>query len=858
MQPDHESTAGASQTQPGRSARAKAGASDAHAGLDQLQALVGTLHAQVASLELENAKLRRLTGASGDNPPPAGLSLEVLDCLAARVAVVDRDGVIRFVNRAWQAFAAAHEAARADVGANYLSVCDEAHGAYAEGAADFARAVREVLRGERAVYELEYPCHDDDAQRWFTVTVTQLPVAGSCGALVVHEDVTQRKQAELELQRSRDDLERSLSARLADLQQREQELSLLSRAVRQSSEGVSIVDVHGTVTFVNRAFAQMHGYEPAEVIGRHLSVFHTPEQMPAVNDCLLQLLATGDFRGEMGHARRDGSTFFTEMHNALLRDDAGRPCAFLGTARDITAQRQAERELRLSEHRLRMIIEQAPVAVVIYGADGRIRAFNAATHRIFGVPVPQRDRFLETHNVLDDPQLEAHGVAPFVRRAYAGEPVHYPPIPYTVPQAAGQPNRLVWLEGVLYPVVDDEGELQEVVALHLDISDRRRAEQESRELQQQLFQAQKMEAVGQLAAGVAHDVNNLLTVIMGSVAQLERDLPLDQSAADALAAIAHASEQASGVTRALLTYSHKLPTHKQVTDLRQAVADTAPLLRRLLPGQIGLRIDTEGDCPMWVCADATQIQQVVMNLAVNARDALPNGGTLTVRLEAHGGEAGEGAASEARLFVCDTGVGMTPAVRERVFEPFYTTKARGHGTGLGLAIVHGIIEDHGGWVELTSELGVGTCFTVCLPGVAPPADDPDQATHAAAPPPPRETILVAEDNQFIRGMLATSLRGMGYDTLLASDGEQLLAAYAGHRDRIRLLILDLDLPRRNGWECFRLVRQRDADLPVLIVTGDHAAAADVDALGPVGLLHKPFRLDHLTQAVRELLGPARE
>ena len=402
---------------------------------------------------------------------------------------------------------------------------------------------------------------------------------------------------------------------------------------------------------------------------------------------------------------------------------------------------------------------------------------------------------------------------------------------------------------------------QRTAELEEEIEAREKAEEERITLERQLHQAQKMEAVGQLAGGVAHDFNNLLTVIFANLHSIQQTLPQEMVPTESLRMIEEAAEQASGVTRSLLTFSRKVPAEKKVVMLSQVVAKATRLLGRALPASIELVVDVPDEPPLRVNADATQIQQVVMNLAINARDAMPKGGTLTIAVkpshESLGGTSDEPEnveSASARLIVSDTGTGMTPEVKHRIFEPFFTTKPREHGTGLGLSIIHGIVKDHGGQIEVESEVGQGTTFLVKLPCTALREDD----GSSEQPPPSQrgagELILVGEDHQYVRQLMTSALASLGYQVIEASDGEELMAQYERHAGNVRVIIADVDMPKRNGLECLRMIRERDARQPVMLTTGN----IDVDletqcAKAHAPLLRKPFQISALTRLVANLL-----
>ncbi|MGQ9651691.1 MAG: response regulator [Phycisphaerae bacterium] len=396
-----------------------------------------------------------------------------------------------------------------------------------------------------------------------------------------------------------------------------------------------------------------------------------------------------------------------------------------------------------------------------------------------------------------------------------------------------------------------------------EIRERLRTEEEKRVLQEQLYHAQKMEAVGQLASGIAHDFNNLLTVIFSNVDLIRQQLPQDQekSIGACLEAIWEAARQAMGVTRSLLIFARKVPGEKKPVDLRATVERTVRMIRRALPASIELVTETTGETPIWTFADETQIQQVIMNLAVNARDAMPGGGTLRIAVGPAGGP-GDGRADESKgrqtalvcLTVSDTGAGIPPDIQTRIFEPFFSTKPRGAGTGLGLSIIDGIVKEHGGRIEVQSEVGKGATFRVILPACEPGVEAEAKEPPSGGPPGRGEKILLAEDDEYVGTVLATRLEVDGYGVIRAKDGRSMLEACRQHGEAIRLLVVDFDLPKRNGIDCLKDLRAEGRHTPAILMTG--SAEVDLTERLPsdTRLLRKPFQVVELTRMITEALA----
>jgi signal transduction histidine kinase/ActR/RegA family two-component response regulator len=402
--------------------------------------------------------------------------------------------------------------------------------------------------------------------------------------------------------------------------------------------------------------------------------------------------------------------------------------------------------------------------------------------------------------------------------------------------------------------------------LRRDILEREEATRQRAALQEQLHQAQKMEAVGQLASGVAHDFNNLLTVILLNVDLLENRLPGSPVATEATATVRSAAEQAVGLTRSLLIFSRRLPAEKKLVKLQDIVATTTRMLRRLLPASIEMSIDAPTGRPLWIEADPTQLQQVILNLAINARDAMPEGGKLHIRLQP--GVAEEDLPDQAAhpgrawvyLEVSDTGTGIPDETLPRLFEPFFSTKPQGQGTGLGLAIVRGIVESHQGQVRVQSLLGQGATFTVRLPCAPPPAMELTEDDSVRLARGHGETILLAEDDQFVRESISTLLHTLGYNVLSAPDGRVATAQWQANSERIRAAILDVDLPGRSGIECLQLMRAEGRVAPAILISGRTEWSPHVLSNAPVEVLRKPFMARDLAELLRRLLspGPTRE
>jgi len=395
----------------------------------------------------------------------------------------------------------------------------------------------------------------------------------------------------------------------------------------------------------------------------------------------------------------------------------------------------------------------------------------------------------------------------------------------------------------------------------------RKVRQKTAELEQrnrQLLQSQKLQAIGELASGVAHDFYNLLAVIQGCTAKLGSPSLPEKDAAEVVATLGQAVSQGRGVVEAMLTFAQQVPASKTPLDLADVVQSMRPLLGHLLPASVQLAVQADGK-PHWIHANRIQIQQVIMNLAINARDAMTDGGVLTISTGAADPHLRQLCAHKYErdlpcTFLCvkDTGAGISPEVRPRVFEPFFTTKSRGQGTGLGLAIVHGIVEDHRGMILVESEPEQGASFTVLFPQV--------EAGTAVSPVPPvepvphggQELLLLVQDHRHVRELTGSALQSFGYRVLPAENDVTALDLCRRHRGEIRLCVYDLELPGRSGLENRKQWKSTAGDVPVLFVTGNPDVVLDGLPAGREALLRKPFSMSDLGRHVHAMLVGSRE
>ena len=528
-----------------------------------------------------------------------------------------------------------------------------------------------------------------------------------------------------------------------------------------------------------------------------------------------------------------------EAHIEPLRDSSGSITGVMGVALEGSFRAVAQRALRLSEQSYRLLIEEAPYAICRATVSGQLLQVNRFMMNILGYPpqaetdLLERDLPLIFGSAMDFEDLRD--------RLIQGSTVQG--LETTWLSRDGSPIQ-VRVGG--RAVRDPSGQVLCLDLLAENITERKL-------LEARLIQAEKMQAVGQLAGGIAHDFNNLLTVISGQIELVLAD-PIDDPIRARLEDAREASQRAASLTRQLLAFSRGQVLQSKIIDINSLIERLMGMLGRLIRENINLKFVSEAGLGM-VRADPSQIEQVLLNLAVNAQDAMPSGGDLTIAtaaVEIPSAAAGIDPGRYLLISVSDTGHGMDSGTQARIFEPFFTTKRRGEGTGLGLATVYGIVRQSGGHIQVESQVGRGSTFRIYLPC----ADGQESArTEPAAQDSPtgHETILLAEDEVWVRKMVAAHLKDLGYQVLLASDGADALELARAHTGPIHLLLSDLIMPRIDGRELARQLRQSNPRLRVIFVSGYAGQTQKELNLPRAAFLSKPFSMQQLARKVREAL-----
>ena len=648
-------------------------------------------------------------------------------------------------------------------------------------------------------------------------------------------------------------LRRRVAARTRDLRQviseRERADAALQataklywRLFEAARDGILILDADtGRVIDANPFLTELMGYSRDHMLGKHLWEIGTFKDIAASKEAFRALQKDEYIRYEdLPLEASDGRRIEVEfVGNAYLVDHAR---VFQCNIRDLTERKRAEDALRASEARYRSLVDNAPSMILTLDRGGTILSINRTVAGL----APQ--------DVIGKPHLDY--VAPEDRDAVGkvietvmvtSEPAVYRT------RGAGPAGDGSWYETSVGPLLQD-GEVVGATLIVTDITERL-------SLESQLRQAQKLESIGQLAGGVAHDFNNMLSAIIGYTDLLLMDANEGDPIRDDLMSIRKSADRAAGLTRQLLAFSRKQTLQPRVLNLNDVVADLENMLRRLIGEDVELATVPGSDLGQ-VKADPGQIEQVIMNLAVNARDAMPDGGRLTIEtanVELEEDYALSHVSAEpgphVMVAVTDSGTGMDEATKERIFEPFFTTKERDKGTGLGLSTVYGIVKQSGGNIWVYSEPGRGTTFKVYLPRVDEPAEKLSRTGPARAPAGGTETVLVVEDEREVRDLVARVLRLGGYTVLEAADGEEALKAAGEHRGDIQLVITDVIMPRMSAKELAERIAQDRPGTKVLFTSGyTDNSVAHHGVLDPgIPFIQKPYTVSILLAKVREVL-----
>ncbi len=666
----------------------------------------------------------------------------------------------------------------------------------------------------------------------------------------LQEEITERKRTEDELMRYRDHLEDMAKERTAELTKVNEQLKIESaerklaqEALLAVTEPLDIVDRNYRIVWANEARARVYQRPLHEMIGQHCYEMFQRRNSPCDGCPVTQALRTGKPSTHECFANLpDGTHILAEVHAWPIFNDKGEITHVVEYARDITERKKMEEQLFQITHDWQDTFDTITDMITIHDKDFNIIRANKAAEKILKLPFLANAKvkcYKYYHGAECPPEW-----CPSCQSLKTGEPST---------SEMFEPNLNMFIEIRAIPRFDPDKNLVGLIHVVRNITERKR-------LESQLRQAQKMEAIGQLAGGVAHDFNNFLTAIIGygNLLQMKirEDDPLMMYARQILAA----SEKAANLTQSLLAFSKKQISNPEPTNINGLIIGLEKLLSRVIGEDIELRVILTGD--LTVMADGIQIEQVLMNLCTNARDAMPHGGTLIIETElieldrefitAHGyGEPGV----YVLISVTDTGTGMDESTRERIFEPFFTTKEIGKGTGLGLSIVYGIVKQHNGFINCYSEPGKGTTFKIYLPAIkAEVQEAKTEEIHELIPA--TETVLLAEDEEEVRSLAKQILEEAGYKVIDAVDGEDAVNKFMENKDKIDLLLFDVIMPKMSGKEAYDRINKMRPGIKLLLTSGypaDFISREDIFEKR-LDFIPKPISPTALLKKVREVLN----
>ena len=660
----------------------------------------------------------------------------------------------------------------------------------------------------------------DGRETW--VSTTKVPLKDAQGEIIgtfgISRNITERKLAEQALQKSEEKFRRVIETAL---------------------EGIWFLDSEFKTTEVNDAVVRMLGYTPEELIGRPFIDFVLDEDrsMQAEEFQLRKRGISGQYERKL--RCKDGSEKWLFLSAKAETNTQG---AFVGSfsmITDITERKQAEEE----RQRLITAFEQTAEAILVTDPRGIIRYVNPAFERITG--------FTREEAIGQNPRIMNSG------RQNAG---FYNELWKAISTGRKWRGRFInkKKDGTLFtdetsisPVLNEKGEIMNYVGVKRDITG-------ELSLQTQLAQAQKLESIGTLASGIAHDFNNILGIILGHTSLLERLREDSHMHSESVAAIMKATQRGTSLVKQLMLFARKTEPLLEPVKVNNIIGEITKLLQRTFPKTITISASLQQDLPE-IVADSSQIHQVLLNLLVNARDAMPHSGTISITTGTVEGELVSSRFPKAtarqyvKVEVADTGIGMDDSTRQRIFEPFFTTKGPGKGTGLGLAVVFGIVEYHNGFIDVRTALGEGTSFTVYLP-IPEHIEHETQATGKVLVDIPggTETILFIEDEEALRSLAKGILVSKGYTVLTAEDGMQGVELYRSHQKEIAVVLSDIGLPILGGQDVFRKIRAINPEAKVIFASGffDPETKAEMYKAGLKDFIQKPYMQDEVLQKIR--------
>lgn len=764
------------------------------------------------------------------------LNRAVLNSVMANIAVVDRHGQIITINEGWERFARENGADAptpgVGVGANYLEVCARAVRDVGDEAQQLLNGLRGVLAHSQATFRHEYACHSPTEQRWFTMQVSPLSRADG-GAVIAQINITERKRAEQVL---------------ADF-----------KAALDEHAIVTITDPNGMMTYANDKFCMISKYGREEMLGQDHRIMNSGHHPKEFIREMWETISSGRiWKGEIKNRAKDGTFYWLDSTIVPFLGADGKPAQYIAIRTDITESKRAEEEILRFNTALEELVAQRTAEM-----RQALATLDATEDGAF---IFEPDTLLHTY--VNEGAIRQLGYtrAELLGRSALDFKPEFTEARYRemlAPMLRGEvgAHRFTTLhrhkDGHDFPVeinlqyVAPSGLSGRFIAIVRDITERVK--------QERLFRrSQRLESIGTLAGGIAHDLNNALAPIIIAVQLIRMGRP--EEAGQYIDVIEAGANRGADMVRHLLTFAKGAEGQRSLVQLRHQIQDISKIIRYTFDRSIRLEVRQDKELAP-IVADATQIHQILLNLCVNARDAMPGGGTLTIEADNFtADEAFVGFVADARpgsyvrLTVRDTGTGIPPEILDRIFDPFFTTKGPEKGTGLGLSTLVGIVKGHGGFIRVYSEVGRGSTFEIYLPITEETYAQAEPVT-AVAPVGQGELILVVDDEVPICEMLLRLLKEMGYTVITAADGIEALIHFGQHRAELKLIITDLSMPAMDGVALARTVKRLSPTTPIIAMTGhtDENRQSTLRELGVIQL-PKPFSLTTLNGALQTVFS----
>lgn len=762
------------------------------------------------------------------------ISSAVLDALPMHIAVLDAQGTIVDVNLAWKRFSIANVLGTQEfaVGSNYLEVCERVHGDCAEQAKEVANGIRRVLSGAIPDFSMEYPCHSPLEKRWFRMMVTPLNDPDGDGAVVMHFNITERRVLEEELlQKERE--QRDAAANLA------KKTRLLQESQEVAKVGSWYTDLSTFAVVWSDETYRIFEVTPVDFHPSHQSFLERvfPEDRSAVDKAFLDSIGQlGTFSHEHRIVMPTGSIKFVVERWCIYYDEEGRALRAVGTCQDITEKKLSEIERdRLFNHSLDMMC--------VADLEGRFIQVNPAWTECLGWS-SEEIVGKRSHDFVVDEDLAA--LSAVRKEVQAGKSLRG-----FLNRYRCKDGSIRWLSWNTHPLV----EFQKVFAVARDVTEQIKRDQNQ-------YRAQRLESIGTLAGGIAHDLNNSLSPLIMGLDML-RPLVTNDESRRLIETMSSSAQRSAEMVRQVLLFARGVEGQRSTLSVATIIDEVRTIIADTFNKNIEIIVELpEG---VWtVEGDSTQLHQVLLNLCLNARDAMPSGGRLTLRVsklqvdvdyaEYHSGAK---PGSYVRIDVEDTGTGMDQQVMERMFDPFFTTKSAGEGTGLGLSTSLAIVKGHGGFFVANSTCNAGSTLSVCLPAGADPVSVATTSTATTLHEGAGELILVVDDEPGIRTVTSQALEAHGYRVLVASTGAEAVAFHAERGPDIALTIVDMIMPRMDGVTTIRALRRLSPWARIVAVSGysSEEQRAQCLQLDVRSFLVKPYTASLLLKTVQQSLLP---